>query len=193
MKRFSSQLFPLTILTLLAGLTFWLQDAVDRESTPAPGKPRHIPDAIAENFSIRRFDTQGQLKYRLQAPYLRHFPDDDSSEIQAPQIFSYREQQTTLELSAEQAQVTSGGETVYLTGNVTATRPSHDASAPTVARMPDLLVNTEAGTAQTEHLVSITRGPSLLQGIGMQIDNNAATFTLLSQVRGNHLRQRESQ
>lgn len=33
---------------------------------------------MAENFLMRQFDDQGQVKYRLTAPYLEHYPDDTS-------------------------------------------------------------------------------------------------------------------
>ena len=90
MKHWPSQLFPIILLALLAGLTFWLQKVIGQDELVNDGKLRHDPDAIAENFMVRRFDDSGQVKYRLIAPYLVHYPDDDSSELTSPKLISYR-------------------------------------------------------------------------------------------------------
>ena len=90
MKHWPSQLFPVIVLLILAGLSFWLQSTVDRGETKNDGKFRHDPDATAENFTVRRFGENGQVKYRLTAPYLVHYPDDDTSEVKSPTLISYR-------------------------------------------------------------------------------------------------------
>ena len=54
MKHWPSQLFPVIVLLILAGLSFWLQSTVDRGETKNDGKFRHDPDATAENFTVRR-------------------------------------------------------------------------------------------------------------------------------------------
>lgn len=193
MKASSNQLFSITLLALLAGLTFVLQNAVDGDPAGNNGKARHDPDAIAENFEVRRFDTGGQLKYRLQAPYLEHFPDDDSSELRHPRLLAQRPNGEPLELRANYARASAGGETVYLWDDVIATRPGVNGQAPTVARMPNLTVQPDLGHGFTDSPVRIDQGTSWLQGVGMRLDNNAATFTLLSQVQGSHIRQRDPQ
>ena len=193
MKAASNQLFTIILLALLAGLTFLLQNAVDRDPTANDGKKRHDPDAMAEHFEIRRFDHAGQLKYRLRAPYLEHFPDDDSTELRQPRLFAQRPDGEPLTLSADHARTDSGAETVYLRGNVVVTRPGIAGQTDTVARTPDLTVQPDLGQAHTDSPVHIDRGTSWLSGIGMRLDNDAATFTLLSQVRGSHIRQREPQ
>ena len=56
MKHWPSQLFPIILLAVLAGLTFWLQKTVDRGDAPRDRTPRHEIDSKAENFVARRFD-----------------------------------------------------------------------------------------------------------------------------------------
>ena len=122
MKHWPSQLFPIVILALLAGLTFWLQSRVAADITIHDGKLRHDPDAIAENFVARRFDQTGQLKYRLTAPYLVHYPDDDTSEITSPTLTSYRPKTPPVTVTADRAKLTAGGEIAYLRDNVRLSR-----------------------------------------------------------------------
>lgn len=190
MKAFSGQLFPVVVLGLLAGLTFWLQSSVDRGEPPASGKLRHDADATAENFEIRRFDSNGKLKYRVQGPYLIHYPDDDSSELRSPTLLAHRQDDAPpLQLSARNARVAAGGETVYLWEDVVAQRPAEQGRPQTIARMPDLTVQPDAGIGFTASPVEITQGNAWLTGVGMHLDNNAATFVLQAQVRGQFLRQ----
>ena len=190
MKHWPSQLFPIVILALLAGLTFWLQSRVATDVTKHDGKLRHDPDAIAENFVARRFDQTGQLKYRLSAPYLVHYPDDDTSEITAPVLVSYRPNTPPVTVTADHAKLTAGGEIAYLRDNVRLSRAATATRPELVARSPDLTVETEAGVAHTTSKVEITQGQSWVTGVGAHIDHNASTFVLQSQVKGQYIRPR---
>ena len=61
------------------------------------------PNAIAENFMVRQFDEKGRIKYRLTAPYMMHFPDDDSSELKSPTLIHYRPNAPQLTLTGNNA------------------------------------------------------------------------------------------
>ena len=190
MKHWPSQLFPIIMLALLAGLTFWLQSTIDAGNGKHDGKLRHDPDAMAENFVVRRFDESGQVKYRLTAPYLEHYPDDDSSELKSPTLISYRPEAPSITVKGDHAKVTSKGETVYLWDNVSVTRAGTTDRLELVARMPDLTAQPDAGFAFTNSPVEITQGQSWMTGVGARIDNNNATFELQSQVKGQYIRPR---
>jgi len=184
MKFASSQIFALVLLALLAGVTFWLQKATTPVETVRDGKFRHDPDAMAEKVTVRTFDEGGRVKYRLMAPYLEHFPDDDSSELKSPVLTQYRPDGVTVTMSGNNARVTSQGETVFLWDDVKAVRSETKDRPAMVARMPDLTVQPDAGTAFTNSPVEITEDRSWVKGVGMQVDNNASTFVLQSQVTG---------
>lgn len=185
MTRWSSQqLFPVTILALLAALSFWLQSVVDMPEPRRDGKLRHDPDTIVERFVVRHLDAQGQLKYRLQSPHMQHFPDDDSSLIQNPKLTHVRPDAANMILSGKQALVTERGDHVYLWGEVSATRAATAQRPEMVARMHDLTVRPNDGIATTKSAVEITEGQTRLKGVGMDLDNNRSTFVLKSQVSG---------
>lgn len=190
MKNWSGQLFPITLLGIIAALTFWLQAALTPEETRPDRALVHEPDAIAENFEVRRLDEQGQLKYRLNAPHLQHFPDDDSSEIRSPRLISYRQDTPPVTLTAGQAKITAQGKNVILTDKVEVVRAATTQSPALVARTATLHVLPDAGTAQTDQPVEISQGASWVTGVGARIDNNASTFELLSQVRGQYVASR---
>lgn len=192
MKHWPSQLFPIIILSVLAGLTFWLQSAIDMGNDKHDGKFRHDPDGIAENYIVRRFDETGQVKYRLTGPYMVHYPDDDSSELKSPILISYRPDAPPITVTSNFAKVTSKGEVAYLWDDVRVTRAATPEQQELVARMPDLTVQTEAGFAFTNSPVEITQGQSWVTGVGAQIDNNKSTFVLQSQVKGQYIRPRST-
>lgn len=193
MKHWPSQLFPIILLVLLAGLSFWLQKAVEPEPGKSNGKLRHDPDAYAENFTVRRFDTDGNVKYRLSAPLLVHYPDDDSSEVKSPVLIAYRPDSPPVTVTSDRAKVTAKGETIFLWDNVSLTRAAAPDRLEMLARMPDLTVQPEAGLAFTHSPVEITQGKSWIKGIGARLDNNSATFVLQSKVTGLYFRPRATQ
>lgn len=184
MRFGSNQLFVVVLLALLAGLSFWLQRAVTPVEIVRDGKLRHDPDAMAENFLVRQFDEKGRVKYRLTAPYMMHFPDDDSSELKSPTLIHYRPDAAPLTLSGKNARVTSKGQTVFLWDDVKAVRAATPARPEMVARMPDLTVQPDDGIAFTGSPVVITEDKSWVKGVGMHLDNKTSTFELQSQVTG---------
>lgn len=186
MKHLSGQIFPIALLGTLAGLTFMLQAALTPDNAPDKGPPAHEPDAIVEQFEIRRLDEQGQLKYRLQAPRLVHFPDDDSTEIDAPRLLTYRPDAPPLIVSGKRALVTTHGEQVHLTGDVRILRTADAGRPELLARTATLTIEPDRGLAYTDQPVTITQGSSWITGTGARIDNNASLFELHAQVRGHH-------
>ena len=192
MKHWPSQLFPVIVLTILAALSFWLQSTVDRGETKSDGKLRHDPDAMADNFVVRRFDQTGHVKYRLTGPRFVHFPDDDTSEVSSPTLISYRPgtPSVTVTVTGDHAKVTAKGETVFLWDNVILTRTGTPERPEMVARMPELTAHPEAGTAFTGSGIEITQGQSRLTAVGAKIDNNNLTLVLQSQVRGQYIQPR---
>lgn len=186
MKQWSSQIFPLSLLAALAALTFWLQTVVDSTGGKRDKSARHEPDSIAETITARRFDENGILRYRLVAPKMLHFPDNDTVELTHPTLVSYRDNAPPVILSGQRAIASSGGKTVYLWDGVTVVREGTTERAPLVATMPDLTARPDDEFAFTASPVRIDQGASWVTGVGAELDHKAATFVLLSQVRGQH-------
>lgn len=193
MKLPVNQLFAFVLLFVLAGLSFWLERAVAPEEVRRDGHLRHDPDAIAENFVVRQFDEVGRIKYRLTAPRLVHYPDDDTSELQNPVLVHYRPEAPLLTLSGEKALVTSKGEVVFLWDDVKVVRAATADRPEAVARMPDLTARPDDGTAFTPSPVAISEGRSWVKGVGMTLDSNKSTFVLQSQVTGLYYSRRVQQ
>lgn len=188
MRQGSGQIFSISLLALLAGMTFILQQAIEQGENNPSGKFRHDPDSTADNFVARRFDEKGELKYRLSGPFMKHFPDDESTEIRTPTLIAYRPKAPEITINAKNARITSRGETVYLWEDVSVTRAATASRPQMVARMPDLTAQPDTGIAFTSSPVEVSYGTSWLTGVGAYIDNSTSTLTLQSQVRAQYIR-----
>lgn len=184
MKAWSSAAFPIAVLSVLAGLSFWLMRATDLPTERSDGKSRHDPDYIISGMELRKLTKEGGLQYVLQATEARHFPDDDSTQITTPNLTYHHPTRPTMYLSAQRAHVSADGETVQLNDDVRLKRDPTETRAALFGYMPDLTVQTDEETANTESPVNFTQGASWLKGVGMHIDNKTQTYVLKSQAIG---------
>lgn len=180
MKFNSSTLFPILMLILLAGLTLWLERASQPEAA-ASRAARHDPDYIIDNFTAKRFDAQGKLYQTLEASQMRHYPDDDSSEADAPRMIYHSEQKTFLR--ADTAWIDSGGKTVVLKENVQVTHENAK-GPPTQVTTSTLTVLPDDEIARTDAPVTITQGKSVVNGKGLEANNKTRISVLGGRVHG---------
>lgn len=183
----SATLFPLLLVGLLAGLSYWLALA-SRVPTPTlDGKPRHDPDYIVTQFEVRRFDPQGQLQHTIVAAQMRHYPGDDSAIVSAPHITYHRDPPTSI--MAHEARIDSDGEHVQLFGDVRLTRGSLDGKPEIVLTTSRLDVWPTTEVARSNEPVTIAQGLSEIRGSGLNADNKAAVYVLEGPVQGVFFRQ----
>lgn len=175
-------LFPLLLLGLLAGLTYWLDLASRQEDAGGDGRLRHDPDFIVERFEIRRFGEDGRLQHTLRADDMRHYPDDDTTHVLSPHLTYHREPPTFV--SARAARLDGKGERVQLAGGVRVTRSGLNGKPDTVMTTESLDVFPEEETARSQSPVTIVQGRSQLAGSAMTADNAKAFYTLEGPVRG---------
>lgn len=184
MKAWSTAAFPISVLTVLAGLSFWLMHATALPEERKDGKDRHDPDYVISGMEIRKLDGSGELQYVLVADQARHYPDDDSTDIDKPHLTYYNPQKPKLYLSAQRARISADGETVQLDEDVRLKRDPTPTRQAIFGYMPDLTVKTEEETAFTASPVRFTQGASWLKGVGMHMDNKTQTYVLQSQATG---------
>lgn len=184
MKTWSTAIFPIATLSVLAGLSFWLLHATDLKEEKTDGKNRHDPDYIITKMQQNKLDKTGKLQYTLTAGEVRHYPDDDSTDITVPNLVYLSPAKPKLTISAQSAQVSSEGETVFLRDDVRIKRDPTPVRAALFGYMPDLTIQTEEETASTQSTVLFTQGSSWLKGTGMHIDNKTQTFVLESRAAG---------
>lgn len=183
MRTQAAPLFPLLLLTLLAGGTFWLDRASQIDEVSRNGKNRHDPDFIVQDFTTRRFSLDGRLQHQLSAQIMTHYPDNDTTEVSVPSLIYYG-QSLPLYVDAERAWISKDGKEVQLMGNVLMKRAADQQHAELRLKTAELRVFPDDEIARTQTPVTILDGLSTLQGDGMEANNRTQTFTLLGHVRG---------
>jgi lipopolysaccharide export system protein LptC len=178
----AATLFPLVIVGLLAGMTFWLDMASQSPTTGTDGKSRHDPDYIVENFEVKRFDPRGDLQHTLRAASMQHYPDDDSTTIQAPHL-TYHRQPPTL-ISAQTAHLDSEGKHVQLIKDVRVERVSLGDKPATVLTTVELDAFPDDEIATSKAPVTIVQGRSSISGIGLNANNKTSIYVLDGPVEG---------
>lgn len=180
--RFPPSLFPLLLLGLLAGMTYWLELASRPPGGGNDGKFRHDPDYLVENFEVRRYGPEGALQHTLRAALMKHFPDDDSTVITAPDLTYHRAPPTSV--TARTALVDGKGEHVRLIDDVRVTRSGQEGRPATVLLTSRLDAYPDDEIARNDVPVTITQGLSKLTGSRMQVNNQTAIYVLEGPVRG---------
>lgn len=183
MRIQAAPLFPLLLLTLLAGGTFWLDRASQIDEVSRNGKNRHDPDFIVQDFTTRRFNPDGQLQHQLTAQIMTHYPDNDTTEVSAPSLI-YFGQTLPLHVDAERAWISKDGKEIRLIGDVRMKREADQQHAELLLKTTELRVFPDDETARTQTPVTLIEGLSTLQGNGLEASNRTQTFTLLGHVRG---------
>lgn len=183
MKIRATNLLPILLMLSLAALTLWLRITLEVPGKGDRGEKRHDPDAIVDNFTVTRLNEQGAAQYTLTASRMIHFADDSSTELETPQVVKLGEG-PRVTITAERGTVTQDGNEAFLHGNVVVVRAATPEREELRMRTDYLHVLAEKNIARTDRLVTITEGPSVLSGVGMEFDENAHQFALLSKVRG---------
>lgn len=180
-------IFPLAVLVLLAAITFWIDRTVQVPERKADGSTRHDPDYIVNNFVTTKTDMTGNIQYVLAAAEMRHFPDDDSTQLARPRLTQYTNASPYTQIESQQGLVSSNGEIVQFIGNVKVVRqPTGDRPEMTM-RTQYLKVTPDTEVATTDRPVVITEGPkSVVHAVGMIYDKKNRTIKLLNKVRAHY-------
>ena len=126
---------PLLLMAMLAGFTWWLIKNTPQLETPREkAAPKHEPDYRMNGFEVERFSSDGRLTGRIIGTEMRHYPDNDTLEIDAPQLRAYGKQGELLVADAQRGLSNGDGSEVQLLGDVKVKRyPDGDPAQP-----PDL-------------------------------------------------------
>jgi lipopolysaccharide export system protein LptC len=175
----ASAYLPLLMMAALAGATWWLVENAPSTDTPrAAGAPRHEADYVMTRFVVQRFGSDGALRTQLEGDRLRHFPDDDTLEIDQAKIRAIGGDGTVTLAVADRALSNGDGSEVQLLGNAHVTRPA-------AGKLEAIEFHSEflQGFRNIERLrthlpVVVTQGQSVIHAEGMEYDNLARIVDL---------------
>lgn len=181
-----TSLFPIALLLAVAAVTVWLDRQVQPPERARDGKARHDPDYVVENFSATRIGADGVPRYTLSARRMVHYPDDDSTYLDAPKLVSYSNAGTTMTATSKNAMLSSNGENAYLTDDVRLVRSAYADKSELTVRTSYLHIIPDDDIAKTDKPVQIYDANTLITSVGLEFNNQTLILKLLSNVRGTY-------
>ena len=180
-------LLPLALLALLAMLTFWIDYSVQMPDAKADGSSRHDPDYILNNFVTSRTDENGDLRYKLTAAEMRHYPDDDTTELEVPHFTRYETDKPFSQIEGKQGFVSSDGKEIEFVGDVKVIRQAYNGNGEMQVLTDRLMLLPNEERATTSSPVLITQAPkTVIRATGMIYDKKKKTITLLKRVKAHY-------
>ncbi len=176
---------PLLPLLLLLAATYWLNLQVQ----PLPqiqSQQRHDVDYVVDNLSAMTLNAQGQTRFILNAERLWHYPDDDTTHLQMPQLTSLYANRPPTVTTAQTGMIASKGDDVFLYDEVRVIRPASEGAGEARFATDYLHVVPDRDWAETNQSVVMTDQNDVIRAVGMELDNKARTAKLLSRVRATH-------
>jgi lipopolysaccharide export system protein LptC len=163
---------PLLLMGVLALGTWWLVKNTPLLLPEGPAQSlRHEPDYTMHQFSVHRFANDGRLKAQVEGDTLRHYPDDDTVEINQVRLRAIGPSGTVTRAVAKQALTNGDGSEVQLRGNARVQRDAQGNEETTVFTSDFLhaFLNTEEVRS---HLpVVLQRGGTQITGDSLAYDN----------------------
>jgi len=183
----SAIIFPLVLLLLLALLTFWINKSVQPSAPKLDGSSRHDPDYIMRNFETTQTDVNGELRYKLAAQEMKHFPDQDTTDLVKPRFTRFAKDKPYTKLEGDTGHVSSDGEQVDVLGNVLVLREAFGDKGVMTIETDVLKILPNEEYATTDRPVVIKQAPgTVVHATGMIYEQKQQTVTLLHQVRAHY-------
>ena len=180
-------LFVYGIPALLAGLSLWLVWGIRASLDSEDRGPPRGPALQLQTFAATYLNTDGQLLYALQAPYLVHLPGERGIEVHTPtlEIFTPEGQREWL-IESEQAWLSNDHQLIVLRAAVTAERHATATDEALALHTRDLSYRRKLNLLSSDALTRLETASGWLQGTGLRADLNEGRYTLLWNVRGEY-------
>jgi lipopolysaccharide export system protein LptC len=172
----------------LAALSWWLARDVERAHrlSGGPRDSREI-DYYLRTLDFSTFSEQGELARTLKSPELRHYADDDSTELDRPHLTIYKNDAPPWRVRSDTGWVSPDGKLVKLHGDVLIERDAGRDIRPMRIVTRSMRVEPERDYAETDEPVTVTSLNDRIDSVGMQAWlREPGRIKFLSQVRGHY-------
>lgn len=181
---------PVLLMAFFALGTWWLvRNAPSMPGSEVARPPRHEPDYFMRDFSVRSFDSAGQLQSEIVGTEGHHYPDTDTLEVQVPRMRSFDEQGRLTVATARRAISNGDGSEVELFGDAhvvrEAVRSTRGETLPKLEfRGEYLRALIEMDRVSSDKPVELMRGADRFTGDTLDYDNSSGVANLTGRVRG---------
>lgn len=155
-------------LIIAATVSYWTLDKLTRDDLKKLNALAHYPDFYMENFTTLTMRRDGTPKNRLSADYMAHYPDDNTTELIAPELEIFRPDQPPLVVNADRGWVTSDNAVILLTGNVYLHQNDENGDPELELITEDVRVLVDKEYAETDQPATLINKRSVVNSIGMR-------------------------
>ncbi len=178
---------PLLPLFGLLGAAYWLNQQVQPEPAKPDSNKRHDPDAIVENFSATKLNEQGMPNFIMAAKKMLHYPDDDSTLLEAPRITMISAGQPSIQAIARRGAISGKGDEIFLHDDIEILREASARQSGLTLQTEYLHIIPDRDIVNTDRTVIVIDAHNIIRATGMEWDNKSRILKLLSQVRSEHV------
>lgn len=172
-------------LLLMAAASTWLLRSLEQDRPVTALDPQRV-DYILTDFTAQRFDSEGRLLHQLAAAQMVHYRAGQS-ELIAPVMVFYRDQQAQWQVESERGEVSADGDVIWLRGAAHMLRLN---AAEDRKRLEifsrDVRVEQQRQFAETSEPSRILHAGGETRSVGMRVFMEHQQIEFLSQVRGHY-------
>ena len=176
---------PMILLAILLWGSVWLvRNAPKPVSGAVVAETSHEPDYFANNFTLKTYSLQGDLKSFLQGTSSVHFPDTLTNLIEQPVVHSISLSGRLTTAVAKRSLSNEDGSEIQLIGQAVVHKQGlgpQEQAMTLRSEFIHLFANTDS--LVTYAPVKIERGDNRFQGNGLTADNLNQRFLLQGQVK----------
>ena len=168
--------WALGILFAVSGLAAWWQLRTPPADLVEAARPRR-PDYIVKQFSATETDQTGTPSRRLIADELRHYTDENLSELDQPRMDLFEAEGPPWAARSKRGIVFAGGDRIRLLDDVQLDRKGDERTRPTHLETEQIDIWRAQGLAETDRPVRIRSDGDTLTANGMRLWYNEPTRT----------------
>ncbi len=171
------------VLIVIAGFSYWTLEKLTEDSTTNLNKLAHYPDYYMENFTTLTMNQDGTPKNRLNATYMAHYPDDNTSELHKPELEIFRVDRPPIMVTADNGWLTSNNDVILLSGNVYLHQNDEFGNLKVELIAEDARVLVDQKYAETDKAATLITKRSVTNSIGMRAYLQEQRMEFLSNVQ----------
>lgn len=181
---------PVVFAAVLALGTYWLVRTAPKISQPGVAvAPTHEPDYFMQDFVVKRFLPNGDLRSELRGTEGRHYPDTDTLEVDQVRLRSISPTGLTTHASANRGLSNADASEIQLFGDAVVVRdPARDADGVLQPRLEFrgefLWAFTDEERVMSNKPVTLVRGNDTFTADSMDYDKITGVANLKGRVRG---------
>ncbi|MGJ7494847.1 LPS export ABC transporter periplasmic protein LptC [Variovorax sp. RT4R15] len=181
---------PIILTAALALGTYWLVRNAPRLLEPTTQEaPRHEPDYFMRGFVIKNFLPNGELRSELAGKEGRHYPDNDTLEVDQVRTRSVSPAGLVTRATADRGLSNGDGSEIQLFGNAVVVRDAavgaNGRPLPRLEFRGEFLhVFLDTEQVRSNKPVTLTRGTDTFTANTLDYDNLSGVANLQGRVRG---------